>query len=330
MEFIAILCLNYNNAIGCKSTNDLIFNIKNDMQYFKNITTTTRENMKNVLVMGRNTWDSIKYKPLKNRMNFIISSNYETINYEYKKYDNVIAFPNNECCLDFINDNKIYYDKIFIIGGISIYEYYLNNNIINKIICTKITNKNNFGDIFFNVNYLNFFKICNIKEFINESAYNNVLNENCLVNYIICEYLKFSKINAELVKNIDLLHNNFNDNEETDSSDSSDTDNNDTLIENNSFSFYLSSSDSSSDSLEERNKNIEIQTKNIKDTNEIRDKMIESDSWTIINDSDFDYKINKYIHYNFSLNNILQIENVNDNENIIDNDESSDDKPYYF
>lgn len=310
MEFIAILCLNYNNAIGCKSTNELVFNIKNDIQNFKNITTNTRDNMKNVLVMGRNTWDSIKIKPLKNRLNVIISSNYENINYEYKNYENVIAFPNNETCIDFIQDNKIYYDKVFIIGGISIYEYYLNNNIINKIICTKITNKNDFGDIFFNVNYLNFFKICNIKEYTNESAYNSILNENCIVNYIICEYIKFSRINSELVKNIDFLHNKFNDNYDSDTSDSnsSDIDNIDNnknytqSIGDNTFSFYLSSSDSSSGSLNndiitddliinEQNKNTENQTQFVKDIDDCREKMVESDSWTIINDSDFMIKI---------------------------------------
>ena len=44
------------------------------MQYFKEITTDAPLGFRNVVIMGRNTWESIpkKYKPLPHRYNIII------------------------------------------------------------------------------------------------------------------------------------------------------------------------------------------------------------------------------------------------------------------
>ena len=65
------------NKFGIGRKNGLPWKmLKKDMLHFKNITTKTKnENMKNAVVMGRNTWLSIpqKFRPLPNRLNIIIS-----------------------------------------------------------------------------------------------------------------------------------------------------------------------------------------------------------------------------------------------------------------
>jgi len=69
-----IVAVDSNNGIG--KDNSIPWRIKKDMKYFKDKTTnTTDENLKNVVIMGRKTWDSfpVKFKPLPGRINIIIS-----------------------------------------------------------------------------------------------------------------------------------------------------------------------------------------------------------------------------------------------------------------
>ena len=58
-----IVAIAQNNAIG--KDNDLLWHISEDLKYFKKIT-----NAKTVL-MGRKTWESLPFKPLKNRINIV-------------------------------------------------------------------------------------------------------------------------------------------------------------------------------------------------------------------------------------------------------------------
>lgn len=47
------------------------------MAYFKRVTTNAPEGSMNVVLMGRNTWESIpqKFRPLDKRLNLVISTN---------------------------------------------------------------------------------------------------------------------------------------------------------------------------------------------------------------------------------------------------------------
>ncbi|MGH1576303.1 dihydrofolate reductase [Planktotalea sp.] len=55
-----------NGAIG--KGNDIPWHAPEDMQFFK------RETLGGAIVMGRKTWDSLPFKPLKNRMNIVVTS----------------------------------------------------------------------------------------------------------------------------------------------------------------------------------------------------------------------------------------------------------------
>ena len=47
------------------------------MAYFARVTSNAPEGMKNAVVMGRKTWESIpqKFRPLNKRLNVVVSSN---------------------------------------------------------------------------------------------------------------------------------------------------------------------------------------------------------------------------------------------------------------
>ena len=62
-----------NNGMGF---NDLLFRIKKDMSYFKDITSNVSQpNLKNAVIMGRKTWLSIppKFRPLEKRQNVVLT-----------------------------------------------------------------------------------------------------------------------------------------------------------------------------------------------------------------------------------------------------------------
>ena len=103
--FSLIAAIGKKNELG--KGNQLVFHIKEDMQFFRE---TTKEHQ---IVMGRKTWDSLPGK-LPNRENIVISRR------DFEGPDQIIHNPTQ-----FINDHKDTDDEIFIIGGGSIYELFL-------------------------------------------------------------------------------------------------------------------------------------------------------------------------------------------------------------
>ena len=91
--------------------NDLYCKIKSDLRMFQKITSTNFNNHENVIIMGYNTWKSIG-KPLKNRMNIVISKNHQE---EFKGVDSIFCFEGLEQCFQFIKG--VDFGKIFVIGG---------------------------------------------------------------------------------------------------------------------------------------------------------------------------------------------------------------------
>ena len=71
--FNLIVCKDTNNIIGVNG--DLYVKIKKDLKYFSNITKTKSSDLENIVVMGYNTWSSIKNK-LPNRKNIVITKNH--------------------------------------------------------------------------------------------------------------------------------------------------------------------------------------------------------------------------------------------------------------
>ena len=82
---------------------------------------------------GKNTWDSLPKKPLKGRDNLILSTfeidnnTSKGITKSFKSIDDIDTF-----CLE----NQ--YDSVWVIGGESVYNTYLNKNLISKIYLTYV------------------------------------------------------------------------------------------------------------------------------------------------------------------------------------------------
>lgn len=109
---------------------------KSDLKNFKEITTQTNdENKQNVLIMWRNTWESIpeKFRPFKWRINIVISRNSmisEWINHSTSVEEAIEYAKNNDSI-----------ENIFIIWWAQIYNYSFEKDLIDEIYLTKITGK---------------------------------------------------------------------------------------------------------------------------------------------------------------------------------------------
>jgi len=131
MVFSLILACTLEGGIGYY--NSIPWNIKDEMKLFKKITTDVNSDLKkNAVIMGRNTWDSLPYRPLKNRLNIIITANPNLIN--INDID-VMTCKTIDEAIDYCEENLLI-NKVFVIGGKSIYDLCLNNEkYLNMIDC---------------------------------------------------------------------------------------------------------------------------------------------------------------------------------------------------
>ena len=118
---------------GIGLRNKLPWNIKEDLQNFKKITTLVPndENITymNAVVMGRNTWDSIptQYRPLSNRLNVVITRQ-DIPNQENVIFCNWINFQQE--ILDYQNSYNLTFSKeeknyLYIIYSLLVEKIYL-------------------------------------------------------------------------------------------------------------------------------------------------------------------------------------------------------------
>jgi dihydrofolate reductase len=117
---------------GIGYENKLCWNIPNELKYFRHITTSClQKNMKNCIIMGKNTWYSLPNAPLKDRINIIISlQDYDKITKEIDGKTNVRVFKTIDDALTYIDSDDII-ESCFIIGGAQLYNTFLEKYIKN-------------------------------------------------------------------------------------------------------------------------------------------------------------------------------------------------------
>jgi dihydrofolate reductase len=123
-----IVAIAENNAIG--KDNELLWHIPEDLKRFKKIT------LGHSIIMGKRTWESLPVRPLRNRTNIILTD---------KPADTfagaIAAFSIDDAINKCGNDSEI-----FIIGGGSVYNQFL--NIADRLYITHV-HKTFDADTFF-------------------------------------------------------------------------------------------------------------------------------------------------------------------------------------
>jgi dihydrofolate reductase len=126
ISLIACVCY-HNNKLIIGKNGDLLVKLKEDMKFFKNITTNTTTNIKNVVLMGSKTYDSIpqKYRPLKDRINFVLTNDtslHIRSPYSINMLEEGVYYMN----MDIFKAIYLQYNpNVFVIGGGQIYNYFL-------------------------------------------------------------------------------------------------------------------------------------------------------------------------------------------------------------
>ena len=92
-----------NGAIG--KDNTIPWHAPEDLKFFQ------RETYGGAIIMGRNTWESLPFKPLKNRLNLVVTSKGCGAEHEFTSLETAIAFAESQG-----------YARIYGIGGNQIYK----------------------------------------------------------------------------------------------------------------------------------------------------------------------------------------------------------------
>lgn len=145
-EFNVIVAVDKDNGIG--KNGDTPWALQGEMRYFKEITTETcSDSKKNMVIMGRKTWESIpeEFRPLQDRVNVVLTRN-EGLQLPpdviaVSDFDNVLKLLENKELEDSL-------DKIFIIGGEDVYREVLKLPNCQRIYLTLMDSSFNC-DIFF-------------------------------------------------------------------------------------------------------------------------------------------------------------------------------------
>ena len=108
MDIHLIWAQDSNGGIGKQGK--LPWHISEDLKNFKRLT------LDSTIIMGRKTWDSLPIKPLPQRNSIVFSSS---------KQQDAITVHSYEACISYLKNNDI--QKVFIIGGRSIYKLFFND-----------------------------------------------------------------------------------------------------------------------------------------------------------------------------------------------------------
>jgi len=119
-----VAAIGLNRELGID--NQLLGNFPTDMRHFSELT------QGGIAIMGRKTFDSLRKKPLPNRDNIVISHN------PVFWHDNTLVAKNCVLALELAQSISDGQKAIFVIGGASIYQQFLDADLIDQIFLTEI------------------------------------------------------------------------------------------------------------------------------------------------------------------------------------------------
>ena len=166
---------------------------KKDMIYFRDLTTSKKDNKINVVIMGRNTFFSLPLRngtrKLPNRLNIVISSKPELFNEDviiFNSLTDSLTFCKKYTTKKIDNINKSI-DKVFVIGGSQLYEEALNNELLDSIYWNLILETDKSCNIYFPITFRHAmkdfdFELHNDLSLLNDSSVQfskfNIKNQN--------------------------------------------------------------------------------------------------------------------------------------------------------
>lgn len=133
-EIVLIAAMDANRGIG--KDGGMPWHIPSDLRNFRSLT------LGHPVIMGRNTFQSLGYKPLYGRLNIVVSKSESRI-----PYPGVLSAVSLVDAITLLDDSGMF-DKVFIIGGGQVYKEALEEGIPNTLILTTLSESYDC-DVFF-------------------------------------------------------------------------------------------------------------------------------------------------------------------------------------
>eukprot|EP00929_Paragymnodinium_shiwhaense_P013438 TRINITY_DN121291_c0_g1_i1.p1 TRINITY_DN121291_c0_g1~~TRINITY_DN121291_c0_g1_i1.p1 ORF type:complete len:517 (+),score=120.79 TRINITY_DN121291_c0_g1_i1:52-1602(+) len=128
----------------------LPWKLPEDLAFFKRVTlATSRPELRNAVIMGRKTWDSIpaKFQPLPGRLNVVLTRAAAEADYKSPFPEGVLVKASVESALEELNKMEDI-EEIHIIGGQTPFEEAVSKDLLTSLIITRIA-KEHECDVFF-------------------------------------------------------------------------------------------------------------------------------------------------------------------------------------
>jgi len=140
MQLVTIFVAYNKNFVIANQYGKIPWHIAEDLKFFKEYT------MGKPCIMGRKTWESIpeKFRPLPGRENIIVTKNPESFQIDQSF---VCARPTVETAL---KTARVFEREICVIGGGEIYKYFIENNLVDRVVASEIKEYQDVqGSVFF-------------------------------------------------------------------------------------------------------------------------------------------------------------------------------------
>ena len=142
MKSFTIIVAAASSNMGIGRLGELPWRLPGDMALFKKLTTVSRyADKKNVVIMGRKTWQSIpkKFRPLPQRVNVVLSKN-PMVREELEIPSDVIVASSLDEAMDTLSRPEMasVVDQIFVIGGETIYREAITSPRCSRIRLTSV------------------------------------------------------------------------------------------------------------------------------------------------------------------------------------------------
>uniref|UniRef100_A0A6A7G6H8 dihydrofolate reductase n=1 Tax=Hirondellea gigas TaxID=1518452 RepID=A0A6A7G6H8_9CRUS len=178
------------NIIGDRDTNNLVFNMKEDLQFFKKIT------METTMIMGRNTFISLPTGGLPKRKHVIVTNKIKSIEEAKKmlgkKYIENLIFIGIDKIKEYIkSESRI--NNISIIGGAMLYSHFIEDkslfSLVTNVYATEVERIPKVPNPIKLEAHTKLKKMCSF-EIIKEGRCKDRLNFNEIVDYKVVRYYK--------------------------------------------------------------------------------------------------------------------------------------------
>jgi dihydrofolate reductase len=124
MPRLSLILAETRGAHGLGYKNELPWSLPEEFRYFVSKTKECPDAMQNAVIYGRRTWDSMQQRPMRGRVNILLSRHPEETRVSCKVPENVAVLPSLDHALHYLSSPDIApkLHKVFILGGTALYE----------------------------------------------------------------------------------------------------------------------------------------------------------------------------------------------------------------